>query len=69
MTSRVKSYPFEVAVPERSGVVGVVLAAQLKSLYWLARKARLIERASSEVLVMVAATILPLIVVGNAANL
>ncbi len=69
MTSRVKGYPFEVALPEGSGVVGVVLADQLKSLDWRARKAKLIERASSELLAMVTARILPLLVPNNAVTL
>ena len=38
ITSRVKGYPFEVALPEGMGVSGVVLADQLKSLDWRARK-------------------------------
>lgn len=67
--SRVKGYPFEVVLPEGGGVIGVVLADQLKSLDWRARKAELIERASSEVLAMVTARILPLLVPGNAATL
>ena len=69
VTSRVKGYPFEVALPEGSGVVGVVLADQLKSLDWRARKAKLIDRASSDVLAMVTAKILPLLVPNNAATL
>lgn len=69
VTSRVKGYPFEVLLPEGSGVIGVVLADQLKSLDWRARKVKLIDRASSEVLTMVAARILPLLVHDNAATL
>ena len=69
VTSRVKGYPFEVALPKGSGVVGVVLADQLKSLDWRARKAKLIERASADVLAMVTARILPLLVPDNAATL
>ena len=69
VTSRVKGYPFEVALPEGSGVIGVVLADQLKSLDWRARKAKLIERASSEVLAIVTSRILPLIIPDNAAPL
>lgn len=61
VTSRVKGYPFEVPLPEDSAVVGVVLADQLKSLDWRARKAKLIEPASPDVLVMVAARLLPLL--------
>jgi mRNA interferase MazF len=62
VTSRVKGYPFEVALPEGIGVLGVVLADQLKSLDWRARKAKLIERASPEVLAMVTARVLPLLI-------
>ena len=39
VTSRVKGYPFEVALPERLGVDGVVLADQVKSLDWRRRGA------------------------------
>jgi len=63
-----EGYPFEVALPEGSGVAGVVLADQLKSLDWRARKAKLIERASPEVLAMVTARILPLLVPASAAT-
>jgi len=69
VTSRAKGYPFEVVLPEGSGVIGVVLADQLKTLDWRARKALLIEQASSEVLAMVTARILPLLVPANAATL
>jgi mRNA interferase MazF len=69
VTSRVKGYPFEVALPDGGSVVGVVLADQLKSLDWRARKAKLIERALPEVLAMVTARILPLLVPDNAATL
>jgi mRNA interferase MazF len=44
VTSRAKGYPFEVALPSGSGVEGVVLADQLKSLDWRARHAELIGR-------------------------
>lgn len=39
ITSRVKGYPFEVAIPEGLSVAGVVLADQVKSLDWHARSA------------------------------
>lgn len=42
ITSQVKGYPFEVPLPPSSKVTGVVLADQIKSLDWRARKARLI---------------------------
>lgn len=39
ITSRVKGYPFEVALPENPEVSGVILADQVKSLDWRVRKA------------------------------
>jgi len=39
VTSQVKGYPFEVAVPAGLGVSGVVLADQVKSLDWRRRRA------------------------------
>jgi mRNA interferase MazF len=44
ITSRVKDYPFEVPVPKDLAVAGVVLADQVKSLDWRARRAELIAR-------------------------
>lgn len=49
VTSQAKGYPFEVVLPEDSGVEGVVLADQVKSLDWRARKAKLIGRMPSRV--------------------
>jgi mRNA interferase MazF len=49
ITSQVKGYPFEVLLPTSSKVTGVVLADQLKSLDWRARKARLILRVPDHV--------------------
>ncbi|MBI4596825.1 MAG: endoribonuclease MazF [Candidatus Omnitrophica bacterium] len=40
ITSQVKGYPFEVAIPQGFAVSGVVLADQLKSVDWKARGAR-----------------------------
>jgi mRNA interferase MazF len=42
VTSNVKGYPFEVALPEDLEIGGVVLADQVKSLDWRVRRA---ERA------------------------
>lgn len=42
VTSQQKGYPFEVAVPAGLPVSGVVLADQIKSLDWRARKAEYI---------------------------
>jgi mRNA interferase MazF len=44
VTSQVKGYPFEVAVPDDLPVSGVILSDQVKSLDWKARKA---EKACS----------------------
>ena len=49
ITSKVKGYPFEVAV-NASRVRGVVLADQVRSLDWQSRQFTLIERASAETL-------------------
>jgi mRNA interferase MazF len=47
ITSKVKGYPFEVALTT-SRVQGVVLADQVRSLDWRSRQFTLIERASTE---------------------
>ncbi len=39
ITNQAKGYPFEVAIPEGLGVTGVILADQVKSLDWRARRA------------------------------
>jgi len=40
ITAQVKGYPFEVPIPTGLAVSGVVLADQVKSLDWKARRAR-----------------------------
>ncbi len=45
VTSREKGYPFEVRLPEKAGVTGVVLCDQVRSLDWRARHASLIGPA------------------------
>src|SRR5215218_2502163 len=44
ITSQVKGYPFEVQMPEGTEVAGVILADQVKSLDWRARRAKVVER-------------------------
>jgi len=61
VTSKIKGYPFEVRLPDKSAVSGVVLSDQLKSLDWRSRKVKFIERASSDVMAMVTARVLPLV--------
>ena len=46
VTSQIKGYPFEVALPSGLPVGGVVLSDQVKSLDWRARRARRIAKAS-----------------------
>lgn len=54
ITSQIKGYPFEVAIPAGLKVSGVVLSDQVKSLDWRARKAEFIcklpKRTTLEVL-------------------
>ena len=44
VTTRIKDYPFEVALPSGGEISGVALADQIKSLDWRARRA---EQAST----------------------
>jgi len=61
VTSKIKGYPFELQLPDGSAVSGVVLSDQLKSLDWRSRKVKFIKRASSDVMAMVTARVLPLL--------
>jgi mRNA interferase MazF len=49
ITSQVKGYPFEVTIKSEK-INGVVLADQIKSLDWKARKIKFIDKAPEEVL-------------------
>jgi mRNA interferase MazF len=42
ITNQVKNYPFEVKIPSKLGISGVVLADQVKNLDWKVRKAEFI---------------------------
>jgi len=48
VTSQIKGYPFEVAIPLGSKLGGVVLADQVKSLDWRVRKAEFICKLPRE---------------------
>jgi mRNA interferase MazF len=48
VTTQVKGYPFEVAIPSGSTLRGVVLADQAKSLDWRVRKAEFIYKLPRE---------------------
>jgi len=53
ITSQVKGYPFEVALPDGLPVTGVVLADQVKNLDWQARQSTHICTISEQVVVQV----------------
>ncbi|HEV7670541.1 MAG TPA: endoribonuclease MazF [Thermoanaerobaculia bacterium] len=53
VTSQVKGYPFEVALPENLAVSGVVLADQVKSLDWRARRAEFWARLPPDVMAVI----------------
>jgi mRNA interferase MazF len=61
VTSHVKGYPFEVALPPGLPVGGVVLSDQVKSLDWRARKAKRIAKASAAVIDEVLGKLAPLV--------
>ncbi len=42
LTNQIKGYPFEVLIPPGMSITGAILADQVKSLDWRARKAELI---------------------------
>ncbi|MDD5586449.1 MAG: endoribonuclease MazF [Alphaproteobacteria bacterium] len=50
VTSHVKRYPFEAALPAGSKIKGVVLSDQVKSLDWRARRAQFIAKAPHTVI-------------------
>lgn len=64
VTSRVKGYSFEVALPASGGVTGVVLSDQVKSLDWQARQTRFICQAPSRVVGEVLAKVAVLLEAG-----
>ncbi len=49
ITSQVKGYPFEVAIPTGLDITGVILADQVKSMDWQARNAALICPLPTEI--------------------
>ena len=49
ITSSVKGYPFEVALPSTGAITGVVLADQVKSLDWRVRRARFACQVTGQV--------------------
>jgi mRNA interferase MazF len=53
ITGQVKGFPFEVPLPDGLGVTGVILADQVKSLDWRARRAERIGRVPEETILEV----------------
>ena len=50
LTTQIKGYPFEVVLPSGSKAQGAVLADQVKSLDWRARRAELFCRIPAEIM-------------------
>ena len=61
VTSQVKKYPFEVALPTGLPVSGMVLADQLKSLDWSKRRAEFIANPGRDLLDDVLGRLAPLL--------
>lgn len=62
ITSRVKGYPFEVAVPEGNDIAGVILSDQVRSLDWRSRNAEFAGRLDYQAMEEVLARIAPLVI-------
>lgn len=61
ITSRVKGYPFEVALPADFAITGVILVDQIRSLDWRARKASFVAHVPDTVVSEVLARLEPLV--------
>ena len=61
VTSRVKGYPFEVALPEGLSIGGVILADHLKSVDWKERHAEAAGHVPQEILDEVLSRLSPLL--------
>jgi mRNA interferase MazF len=61
ITSHVKRYPFEVALPADFAITGVILVDQIRSLDWRARKASVVAHAPDAVVREVLARLEPLV--------
>ncbi|HUP49151.1 MAG TPA: endoribonuclease MazF [Thermoanaerobaculia bacterium] len=61
ITSQRKDYPFEVDIPAKPAVSGVVLSDQIKSLDWQVRNAELIAALPSKTVAEILAKIAPLL--------
>ncbi len=50
ITSKVKGYPFEIAIPNNLKIAGVILCDQIKSLDWRNRNAKFICKLPENIL-------------------
>lgn len=66
ITSHVKGYPFEIAIPEGLAVSGSVLSDQVKSLDWRARQAAYVGRLPGAQVLEVLAKVCALLTEGEA---
>lgn len=57
ITSKAKGYPFEIPLPAKANISGAVLADQVKSLDWRARRAEYIAAVSPDIIAEVIAGI------------
>ena len=57
ITSKIKSYPFEVILPNKLKISGAILSDQIKSIDWRARKAKFIVKTPKTIFVDVIAKI------------
>jgi mRNA interferase MazF len=61
ITSKAKGYPFEVALPRTAETTGVILADHLRSLDWVARRAKVVGRLEQRIVEQVFQKIEPLL--------
>ena len=61
ITSHEKGYPFEVKIPEKLKISGVILSDHVKSLDWKARNSKFIDKIPKQVMEDVIAKISSLI--------
>jgi mRNA interferase MazF len=50
VTSKVKGYPFEVALPPDFAITGVALTDQVRNLDWVARNAKFVARLPEDII-------------------
>ncbi|HLB59269.1 MAG TPA: endoribonuclease MazF [Bdellovibrionota bacterium] len=61
ITSHKKGYPFEVELPSKGSIGGVILSDQIKSLDWGARHAKFEEKVSPQLIAAVIEKVLMLV--------